>query len=112
MRIPRQLMAGVFALLLLTGVIGCAAMTGKTAGRTIDDASITTRVKSELAAEKLSTLTRIDVDTNEGTVYLNGTVEDASAKKRASEAARRVSGVDKVVNNLKVQSEGTASRKY
>ncbi len=83
--------------------VGCAATTGKTAGETIDDASITAAVKTKLAGEKISTLTKIDVDTNRGTVYLNGNVDTAAMKTRAAELARQVKGVKDVVNNLKVQ---------
>jgi hypothetical protein len=36
---------------------------GKTAGRNVDDATLTSSVKTKLAADKLSSLTRVDVDT-------------------------------------------------
>jgi hyperosmotically inducible protein len=89
-------------LVLVFALAGCQTMTGKGAGENVNDASITAAVKSKLAAEKVSTLTRIDVDTNQGTVYLNGTVESADMKTRAADLARQVSGVKDVVNNLKV----------
>ncbi len=89
--------------LVLFALAGCQSVTGKTAGETVDDVSITAAVKTKLAEEKLSTLTRIDVDTNKGTVYLNGNVENAAMKARAAQVARQVKGVKDVVNNLKVQ---------
>jgi hyperosmotically inducible protein len=89
-------------LVLVFALAGCQTMTGKSAGENVNNASITAAVKSKLAAEKVSTLTRIDVDTNQGTVYLNGTVESADMKTRAADLARQVSGVKDVVNNLKV----------
>jgi hyperosmotically inducible protein len=46
---------------------------------------------------------KINVDTNQGTVHLNGTVDSPAAKERAAELARQVEGVRQVVNNLKVQ---------
>ncbi len=49
-------------------------------------------------------MTRIDVDTNQGVVYLNGIVENAAMRSRAVELARQVRGVRDVVNNLRVQS--------
>ena len=88
--------------LVAFALAGCQTMTGKTAGETVDDASITAAVKTKLAQEKVSTLTRIDVDTNRGTVYLNGNVEDTAMKTRAADLARQVRGVREVVNNLKV----------
>lgn len=90
--------AAVIALVLL----GCQALTGKTAGQNIDDAAITASVKSQLVADKAANLTRIDVDTNNGVVYLNGTVESSEQRARAEQLARRVDGVKKVVNNLQV----------
>ncbi len=72
-------------------------------GQNIDDASITSTVKAKLAAEKVSTLMRIGVDTVQGTVHLTGVVENAAMKERAGDIARRVQGVRGVVNNLRVQ---------
>jgi hyperosmotically inducible periplasmic protein len=91
------------AMLLVFTMVGCQAMTGKTAGRNVDDASITASVKSKLATDKVSSLTRIDVDTNNGVVSLNGVVESSAQKARAQELASQISGVSKVVNNLQVQ---------
>ena len=52
----------------------------------------------------MTSLTRVDVDTVKGTVYLTGVVPDAAAKTRAQELAHRVDGVANVVNNLKTES--------
>ena len=77
--------------------------TGKSAGNNIDDATITASVKTKLVGEKASNLTRVDVDTNNGTVYLNGTVESAEQKSKAEQLAWQASGVKTVVNNLQIQ---------
>jgi hyperosmotically inducible protein len=91
-------------LLLAVALAGCQSMTGgRTTGETVDDASITAAVKTKLAGEKMSALTKIDVDTNKGTVYLNGNVESLAMKTHAGELARQVNGVRDVVNNLRVQ---------
>src|SRR4029077_9270735 len=58
----------------------CMSTTGKTAGEDVDDATITSEVKAKLAAEKMSTLTRIAVDTERRTVYLTGTVDTAAMR--------------------------------
>ena len=93
------------ALLSLVLTTGCTAITGKTAGTNIDDATITTSVKTNLAAERgMQTLTAVDVDTNQGVVSLNGVVDSAAAKVRAAEIAGKTSGVHKVINNLQVAS--------
>ncbi|MBI2460441.1 MAG: BON domain-containing protein [Candidatus Rokubacteria bacterium] len=89
---------------LLAVIFGdCTAVTGKTLGENIDDASITATVKWRLAREKAAILTSIDVDTNRGTVYLSGTVESAAMKRRAVELAREVQGVREVIDNIKVR---------
>jgi len=95
------------ALTLVFAMAGCQAMTGKTAGRNVDDAAITGSVKTKLAADKVSSLTRVDVDTNNGVVSLNGVVESAEQKARAQEIASHVDGVSRVVNNLQVQRTRT-----
>jgi hyperosmotically inducible protein len=83
--------------------VGCTTMTGKTAGQNVDDAQITAAVKSKLVADKASNLTRVDVDTNNGVVYLNGSVESTEQKTRAEQLANEANGVKRVVNNLQVQ---------
>jgi hyperosmotically inducible protein len=82
----------------------CQATTGRTAGRNIDDAALTASVNAALVSDKPSNFTRIDVDTTNGVVALNGTVESPEQRARAEQLASRVDGVKKVVNNLQVSS--------
>ena len=96
-------MVGV-AVAIMMLLAACSSMTGKTVGENIDDAGITAKVKTKLAGEKISTVTRIDVDTNQGVVALNGTVSSEAMRVRAAEIAREVKGVRDVVNNLRVQT--------
>ena len=91
----------ILALLFLLN--GCQAITGETLGQNIDDTTITTTVKTRLAAEKGSTLTRVQVDTNRGVVQLSGVVDTSADRTKAEEVARRVGGVKNVVNNLQVR---------
>lgn len=100
-RCARTTMLGMLALVVFLGA-ACQTTTGRTAGTFVDDTAITTQVKSRLAATQAETLTRIDVDTRNGTVYLTGTVADAAMKARAEEIARTEEGVKQVVNNLRV----------
>ena len=98
----KQLVLGAVMIMLLSGT-ACQSMTGKSAGRHIDDSTITAQVKSKLAAENASSLGRVDVDTNNATVMLNGTVQSPQSKMQAEQLARQVDGVKKVVNNLQVE---------
>jgi hyperosmotically inducible periplasmic protein len=90
--------------LMFLALVGCQAMTGQTMGENIDDASLTASVKSSLVGDKAANLTRVEVDTTNGVVSLNGVVESAQQKARAEEVVRRVNGVKGVKNNLQVSS--------
>jgi osmotically-inducible protein OsmY len=100
---PFHAVAIVLAVALVAGsVAGCRTMTGRSTGRYIDDAKITTSVKAKLVADKAVNLTRVGVNTVNGTVYLDGVVETAEQRVRAEELARRAEGVKSVVNNIQV----------
>ena len=103
MRLGRLMKTLIVMVAVLSVLSGCRSMTGKSAGTNIDDASITAAVKSKLVADKAANLTRVDVDTNHRTVYLNGTVDSAEQKARAEQLAWQAQGVKSVVNNLHVQ---------
>ena len=106
MRRLRHLRLLSIALLAMLTLAACSTGAGKTAGENIDDASITAQVKARLAGEKVSTLTKVDVDTNLRTVYLHGVVDSEDLKQRASSIAWSVKGVNAVVNNLTVKTSG------
>jgi len=90
-------------LLVALYLSGCTSITGETMGQSIDDTTITTSVKSKLAVDKASSLSRVGVETTRGTVQLTGVVENAATKDKAAAIARSVSGVKNVVNNLQIQ---------
>ena len=90
--------------ILVLALAGCQTMTGRTAGRNVDDATISASVKTRLIAEKASNLTRIDVETTNGVVSLNGVVQSSQQKARAEDLARHVDGVRGVNNNLQISS--------
>ena len=92
--------AVIVAILVL--VVGCQTLTGKSAGTNVDDTAVTASVKARLVADKPANLTRVDVDTNQGTVYLNGTVDSPEQRARAEQLAWQSKGVKAVVNNLQV----------
>jgi hyperosmotically inducible protein len=72
-------------------------------GQALDDTAITTKVKTDLLAEKDVNGTAISVDTKNGQVTLTGTVPPAQIA-RAEAIARRVDGVREVVNQLKAEA--------
>ena len=72
----------------------------------VKDSVITTKVKTELAAEKLSSLVKIQVDTdNAGVVTLSGTAPNQMAKDKAVSIAQAVKGVTSVDNQIKVVAD-------
>jgi len=80
-----------------------ATRTQKTAGETLDDTVLTTKVKAALVADPDTKARQIDVETFRGVVQLNGFVDSAQAKAAAVRVASSVAGVKKVENNLSVQ---------
>ena len=92
----------VLALLLAVPLTAC----GKTVGETIDDTSITTRVKTVMLNDPAVGGLRIDVDTFKGVVTLSGRVKSQSEKAQAVALARKVGGVTDVKDALQVIPEG------
>lgn len=101
-----QMMITSMVLLLLA--VGCRSTTGQSLGTNIDNKTTTATVKARLTADQLQNLTWVDVDTNDGTVFLSGTAATETQKIRAAEIARNVSGVRRVVNNIQVRSSAAA----
>ena|SRR6185436_19090344 len=95
------LIAGV----LLAGLAGCASSggTGQKTGEYVDDAWITSKVKSKMIADHDVKAHKIDVDTSHGVVTLSGTVESWQEANKAAEIARGVKGVTAVENDIRVQ---------
>ena len=72
----------------------------------VKDSVITTKIKAELAEEKLSTLVHIRVDTDKkGAVNLSGTAKSQDAADKAVLIAHHVKGVTSVRNNIEVVSD-------
>ena len=100
----RLIIASLMAAVILAGVAsGCQTLTGKSLGQNVDDTTITASVKTKLVGDRALNLTRVNVDTNQGTVYLIGTVENAEQRARAERLARQANGVKAVVNQLELE---------
>jgi len=88
------------AALAALGTTGCSST--RSAGGQLDDATVTSKVKSKLAADPQVNPFNIDVDTTEGVVRLSGMVEDPEARTEAEKLARDTAGVRDVVNDIEV----------
>ena len=72
----------------------------------VDDAAITTKVKSAVFAEPGLKTLQINVDTKDAVVTLSGTVDTPALKERAMQITQSVEGVRSVVDNLSIKSTG------
>ncbi|MNO93335.1 Osmotically-inducible protein Y precursor [compost metagenome] len=102
--------------LLLLPVVGHAAETSNGADATtttestameyVEDSIITTQIKAELAAEQMSSLVEIHVDTDQaGEVVLSGIAADQAALDKVVEIAMGVEGVTSVKHDIRVESD-------
>jgi hyperosmotically inducible protein len=83
-----------------------ATATGAHAVAYVKDSAITTKVKTRLAAEHLTSVTRIHVDTDkEGVVWLSGTAKTQAAIREAIAIARQTEGVKKVHNSITISND-------
>jgi osmotically-inducible protein OsmY len=103
----RTLQATVVALGLLGlggGLAGCAVTSGQSSvGQYVDDATITSRVKTRFAKDDQVSASRVQVETLNGTVQLAGFVPTQEEKDRAGAIAREVPDVKDVRNNIVVR---------
>ena len=99
MKTNRFLALMVALMLALPLVSAC----GKTVGETIDDATITTRVKTAFVNDPVVGALRIDVDTFKGVVTLSGRVKSKDEEAKAIALARSINGVNDVKSTLQIQ---------
>lgn len=102
MNVLKQLFLVTFLGFMLAG---CATQPGtKSTGEVVDDAVITTKIKSALLADPDVSGLAIDVDTYKGQVTLNGNVKSGAQITRAEDIARNTKGVVSVKNNLQIKN--------
>jgi len=101
----KQLKYAKSLIVALALLVPLTAACGKTVGETIDDTSITTRVKTAMLNDPAVGGLRIDVDTFKGVVTLSGRVKNAAERDQAISLARRTSGVLQVKDALQVIPE-------
>lgn len=71
----------------------------------VKDSVITTKIKTQLAAENLASTTHIKVDTDaNGIVWLSGTTKTKAEADQAVSIANGVDGVTSVKNGIKVKT--------
>jgi osmotically-inducible protein OsmY len=106
MNIRNTTFAAIFAaVVVLAGASGCAVTRGQeTVGAYVDDATITTQIKSRFVEAKDVDASSIHVETLKGTVLLSGFAKSALEKGTAESIARKVNGVKSVRNEIAIRA--------
>jgi osmotically-inducible protein OsmY len=87
--------------LVLTPLGGCASSpTQESSGQYVNDAAITSKVKTKLLEDAYLKAFQIHVETYKGTVLLSGFVNRPSEVRRATRIGQSVEGVRTVKNDL------------
>ena len=103
MNIRTTLSAATMAVAILI-TAGCAvARDQQTAGAYIDDATITTQIKSRMLENPSVAGTSISVETLNGTVMLSGFAKSSAERSTAETIARDVNGVKQVKNEIAIR---------
>ncbi|HEX2852302.1 MAG TPA: BON domain-containing protein [Opitutaceae bacterium] len=85
-------------------VSGCAATsTRQSTGEYVDDAAISTKVKTAFVRDEAVKAIDVKVETFKGVVQLSGFVDTAIQKERAGSLAGAIPGVLEVKNNITVK---------
>ena len=99
----RNILPFALAACLLT-LSGCAVTRGQeTVGAYVDDAAITTSVKTRFVDNKNVDASSIKVETLNGTVMLSGFAKNTTERTTAETIARGVTGVKSVRNEIMVK---------
>lgn len=100
MRITMRLTAGIVTCLM----IAVLALTGA-AKEAPDDGAIEDQVRIRLAGDRDVKGTTLEVEVSNGVVTLRGQVDSDKARKRAEKLAKKVKGVERVINELTIPPE-------
>lgn len=104
----------IYAVLLTLPLFTLTACDSKTASapmnsaqdssqnRQVDDSRLNREVSNALQLDASLNQSNINVDADQGHITLNGTVASLQEKNRATEIAKKVSGVIQVHNNLEI----------
>lgn len=99
---PAKISLAAYALVALVVLPLAAAACSKTVDATIDDATITARVKTALLNDPQVGAMKIDVDTRHGVVTLSGIVKSQADASRAIRLAKQAAGANDVKSTLEI----------
>lgn len=87
----------------VVAMTGCVNTGGRSAGRYMDDRTITGKVESALEEDPVYKYPAVKVTTYRGVTQLSGFVETEEQKRRATEVVRTVMGPAEIINNIVVR---------
>lgn len=108
MKLTRRSILAITAAVALA-MSGCATTSGpeaekETAGQYMDDATVTARVKTAIAADVgIKAASNVNVETYRGVVQLSGFADSEDQAARAVTSAKKIKGVRSVRNDLRVK---------
>ena len=94
-----------YALIALVVLPLTVAACGKTVDATVDDATITARVKTALLNDPQVGAMKIDVQTTQGVVTLSGIVKSQADASRAIQLAKQAAGANDVKSTLQIAQQ-------
>ena len=104
MNLARSLAAVMAAAALAISACSTSDSSRRSAGEFGSDAALTAKVKTAIASDAgLGSASAVNVNSYRGVVQLSGFVDSQEKIQRAEEAARKVDGVTKVENSIKVK---------
>jgi hyperosmotically inducible periplasmic protein len=90
---------------ITAALVACAGgPNARSTGEVVDDATITSRIKTSMVASKEVEAREIQVETYNGVVQLSGFADNQQEITRAGEIARSTPGVKSVKNDIRIKS--------
>ncbi|MEE9381141.1 MAG: BON domain-containing protein [Hyphomonadaceae bacterium] len=113
---PRLLVGLVLVTLPLTGCIaavvgtagavGVAAVQDKTIGEALDDAAVSSEIKTKLLSDNATRFGEVDVEVTGGLVLLSGRVNSPQDRVKSEEIAWSARGTQDVANEIRIEPPG------
>jgi len=89
-------------MLLMAVVLAHLACLGCVHAQRQSDDELASRITTALLASDELNLSRIEVNVDDGTVYLSGMSDDHESKTHAEQEARGIAGVKRIINKIEV----------
>lgn len=104
MKNPHRVTQFLALSVIVTMLGACSMFSGReTAGQYVDDATITSKIKSKILLDPKLKVLEVNVETMQGVVQLSGFVDSAQSDAKAVAIVNQVSGVKSVQDDLVIR---------